>query len=73
MKQYLANSQDTQALSEGDFLDSEAERRERFAALRLAIPGLITAAELQRKIASHPDRLKAPKETEIANTPQNQF
>jgi len=73
MRHYLANSRDTQAISEGDALGSQAERRERFAALRLAIPGLITAAELQRKIASHPDRLRAPKETEIANTPQNQF
>jgi hypothetical protein len=72
MKHYLANSPDTQALSEGDARGSVAERRKRFAALQLTIPGLITAAELQRKIASHLGRPPAAKEIQIANTPQQQ-
>jgi hypothetical protein len=53
LRYYLANSPDTQALSEGDSLGTPAERRKRFVALQLTIPGLITGAELQRKIASH--------------------
>ena len=69
MRHYLANSPDTQVLYQG----SQAERRKRFDALQLTIPGLITAAELHRKMASRPRRLEVPKETEIANTPQNQF
>jgi hypothetical protein len=50
MQHYLANSPDTQVLYQG----SQAERRKRFDALQLTIPGLITAAELHRKMASHP-------------------
>jgi hypothetical protein len=65
MFNYLANSPDTQALSEGHAADAQAERRKRFAALQLRIPGLITAAELQRKIGSTPGSKSAGKKTDI--------
>jgi hypothetical protein len=68
MRHYLANSPDTQALYEGDALDSQDERRRRFAALQLAIPGLITASELQRRIGPQAGGPKASEETAIANT-----
>ncbi len=68
MRHYLANSLDTQALCEGAALDSQAERRRRFAALQLAIPGLITAAELDRKIGSRPSPPPHGRETGIADT-----
>jgi hypothetical protein len=66
MRDYLANSRDTQALSEGDGPEAQAERRKRFAALQLSIPGLITAAELQRKIGSTPGSKIAGKKTDMA-------
>jgi len=71
MPHYLANSPDTQALSEGDALDSQAERRRRFAALQLTIPGLITAAELQRKIGSESGAPTGRKETEMPRQASN--
>lgn len=52
MQHYLANSPDTQALSEGDAGNCQAERRRRFYALQLSVPGLITAAQLQKEIIS---------------------
>ena len=63
MKQYLANSLLTQALSESNAARGQAERRRRFAALQLSVPGLITAAELQKKIRSKPPKKVAGKET----------
>ena len=73
MRQYPAKFQDTQAPSDNSASNSQVERRRRFAALQLSIPGLITGAELEQKIGSKPPKKVSGKKTDMTRINLGRF